>query len=169
MTPVVNDLPDKILHKLKEILPPDMKRSLLITGCFGFLVLLSLAFTRNDPPYKNLKVLPKNITKQQMDSVMKHFTSSLGVKCNFCHTFNQELKAMDFVSDANEHKSITRSMMKLTEKINKKYFDVKDSDELTATLEVTCYTCHNGKAHPGKFAPAQPQQQRPPGDSARRQ
>jgi hypothetical protein len=146
-----------------------MKRSLFITGCFGFLIILSFAFTSDKPLYKNLKVLPKSTTKQQMDSVMKHFTSALGVKCNFCHEFNQEQKAMDFASDANEHKSIARSMMKMTEKVNKKYFDVKDSDELTTTLEVTCYTCHNGKAHPGKFAPAQPQQQRPAGDSTRRQ
>ena len=149
-----------------------MKRSFLITGCFVFLVIASLAFTSDDPKYRNLKVLPKNTTKQQMDSVMKHFTQALGVKCNFCHEFNQEQKAMDFASDANEHKSIARSMMRMTEKINKKYFDIKDSDELTTTLEVTCYTCHNGKGHPGRFAPAQPQGQqgqRPPGDSTRRQ
>ena len=148
-----------------------MKRSLVITGCFSFMILLSLAFTSDEPRFKNLKVLPKNTTKEQMDSVMKHFTAALGVKCNFCHTFNQEQKAMNFPSDANEHKSVARSMMRMTEKINKKYFEVKDSDELTTTLEVTCYTCHNGKAHPGKFAPAQPQQQqqRPAGDSTRRQ
>lgn len=145
-----------------------MRRSLFITGCFLFLILLSFAFTSDEPRYRNLKVLPKNINKEQMDSVMKHFTSALGVKCNFCHEFNQEQKAMDFASDANEHKSVARNMLRMTEKINKKYFDVKDSDELTTTLEVTCYTCHNGKAHPGKFAPAPPQQQRAAGDTARR-
>ena len=149
-----------------------MKRSLLITLGFAGLTVLSLAFTSDEPQYKNLKVLPRNTTKQQMDSVMKHFSAALGVKCNFCHQFNQEQKAMDFASDANEHKGIARNMMKLTEKINKKYFDVKDSDELTTTLEVTCYTCHNGKAHPARFAAAQPQGQqgpRPAGDSTRRQ
>lgn len=147
-----------------------MKRSLLITFCFAFLVLLSFAFTSDEPRYKNLKVLPKNTTKQQMDSVMRHFTAALGVKCNFCHQFNQEQKAMDFASDANEHKGIARQMMRMTEKINKKYFDIKDSDELTTTLEVTCFTCHNGKGHPARFAAAQPQQQqRPAGDTTRRQ
>src|SRR5687768_4649406 len=103
-----------------------MKRSLLITFCFACLIVISFAFTSDEPRYKNLKVLPKNITKQQMDSVMKHFTAALGVKCNFCHQFNQEQKAMDFASDANEHKSIARSMMRMTEKLNKKYFDIKD-------------------------------------------
>ncbi len=74
---------------------------------------------------------------------------------------------MDFVSDANEHKGIAREMMKMTTRLNKKYFDVKDSKSLTAKLEVTCYTCHNGKAEPGKFAPPPPP--RPAADSARRQ
>ncbi|OLY93855.1 Photosynthetic reaction center cytochrome C subunit [Cnuella takakiae] len=118
------------------------------------LVVVASSFALNDetPRYKNLKVMPKNTTKQQMDSVMKHFTSSMGVKCNFCHVFNQEQKSMDFASDANEHKGIARSMMNMTAKLNKKFFDVKNSKDLTAKLEVTCYTCHNGKAHPAKSA-----------------
>src|SRR5687768_18083651 len=147
-----------------------MKKTLFVM--LGLVAVVSMSFTltaADEPQYKNLKVMPKRTTKQQMDSVMKHFTSALGVKCNFCHTFNQELKAMDFASDANEHKSIARAMIRMTEKINKKYFEVKDSDELTTTLEVTCYTCHNGKAEPGRFAPPQPQQQRPASDSTRRQ
>ena len=44
-----------------------MKRSLVITGCFSFMILLSLAFTSDEPRFKNLKVLPKNTTKEQMD------------------------------------------------------------------------------------------------------
>jgi hypothetical protein len=37
---------------------------------------MSFAVTKDEPTYKNLKVLPKNINKKQMDSVMHHFTSS---------------------------------------------------------------------------------------------
>jgi hypothetical protein len=101
--------------------------------------------------------MPKNTTKKQMDSVMRHFAQSLGVKCNFCHQFNQEQKAMDFASDANEHKGVAREMMKMTTRLNKKYFDVKETKSLTAKLEVTCYTCHNGKEHPGVKPPPAPQ------------
>lgn len=140
-----------------------MKKIGIVTTCFAALVMMSFAITKDDRLYKNLKVMPKNTTKKQMDSVMRHFTAALGVKCNFCHVFNQEQKAMDFASDANEHKGIARDMMKLTNKLNKKYFDVKDSKRLTANLEVTCYTCHNGKAHPAKFAAAQGQQAPPQG------
>ena len=132
-----------------------MKKSVLVIAGFALMIVLSFAFTNDEPRYKNLKVLPKNTNKQQMDSVMKHFTAALGVKCNFCHVFNQEQKAMDFVSDANEHKGIARQMMQMTNKLNRKYFDINNSKDLSATLEVTCYTCHNGKADPVRFAPAQ--------------
>ena len=144
-----------------------MKRSYLVTLGLIVMVVVSMAFTKDEPQYKNLKVLPKNTTKQQMDSVMKHFTVALGVKCNFCHTYNQELKSMDFASDANKHKGIARDMMKMTAKINDKYFDVKKAERLDADLEVTCYTCHNGKGHPAKFAAARPQQA--PADSTKKQ
>lgn len=129
-----------------------MKQTTTILLLLFVVVASSFALNDEAPRYKNLKVMPKNTTKQQMDSVMKHFTSSMGVKCNFCHVFNQEQKSMDFASDANEHKGIARSMMSMTAKLNKKFFDVKDSKSLTAKLEVTCYTCHNGKAHPAKSA-----------------
>jgi hypothetical protein len=97
-----------------------------------------------------------------MDSVMKSFTVALGVKCNFCHVrMNDEQKTWNFASDSNNHKKIARTMMRMTGDLNKKYFDVRNSRELTADLEVTCYTCHGGKAHPAKFPPAP----KPAGDS----
>ena len=46
-------------------------------------------------------------------------------------------------------------------KLNKKYFDVDNAKSLTAKLEITCFSCHNGKAHPAKQPPPAPA--RPPG------
>ena len=90
-----------------------MKRILSVIVCFIALILMSFVVTKDEPTYKNLKVLPKNINKKQLDSVMHHFTSSLGVKCNYCHQYNAEQKAMDFASDANEKKGTARDMMKM--------------------------------------------------------
>ena len=140
-----------------------MKKSFLVTALFAVMIVMSLAFTADEPQYKNLKVLPKNITKQQMDSVMRHFTGSLGVKCNFCHHFNAETKKMDFASDENKHKNVARSMMKMTNKINKKYFDVTGKQSLDTKLMVTCYTCHHGQEDPQVQPPhAEGPQQGPP-------
>ena len=144
-----------------------MKRILSVIVCFIALILMSFAVTKDEPTYKNLKVLPKNINKKQLDSVMHHFTSSLGVKCNYCHQYNAEQKAMDFASDANEKKGTARNMMKMMQKLNKKYFHVNDSKSLTAKLEITCYSCHNGKANPATQPP--PTSTRPQTDTARKQ
>jgi len=151
-----------------------MRKSVLITGLFAVMIVVSLAFTNDDPKYKNLKVLPKNITKKQMDSVMHEFTGSLGVKCNHCHMFNAETKTMDFASDENKHKLVARNMMKMTAKINKKYFDVAGKRSLDAKLMVGCYTCHHGQEDPTVNAPhvEGPQQgppARPGADTTKRQ
>jgi hypothetical protein len=143
-----------------------MKRIFSVTVCFIALILMSFAITKDEPTYKNLKVLPKNTNKKQMDSVMHHFTASLGVKCNFCHQYNAEQKAMDFASDANEKKATAREMLKMMQKLNKKYFQVGNTKSLTAKLEITCFSCHNGKENPATLPPPPPP--RPRSDSARR-
>jgi hypothetical protein len=126
-----------------------MKKSFVVILSMAVLILVSLAFTQKEEPlYKNLKVLPKNITKLQMDSVMQHFTAALGVKCNFCHMRTEDNKGWNFPSDDNKHKLVAREMIKMTTKINDKYFNVTGAKKLDAKLMVTCYTCHNGKTDP---------------------
>lgn len=149
-----------------------MKKSFLITALFAVMIVVSLAFTADEPRYKNLKILPKNITKQQMDSVMRHFSASLGEKCNFCHVRNEDAKTMNFASDENKHKLVARNMMKMTNKINKKYFEVSGKQSLDTKLLVTCYTCHHGAEDPEVKAPRQeapPQGPRPGSDTTKRQ
>lgn len=141
-----------------------MKKTLLVIMAFTSLVALSCAVTQMkssgpaNPQYKNLTVLPKDINKEQMDSVMHHYTASLNVKCNFCHTFNQDTKQMDWASDANKHKLITRQMIVMTNDINKKNFNhAGGAITLSSQLAVTCYTCHNGAKEPAIKAPQKTQ------------
>ncbi len=136
-----------------------MKKSVLLLTAITALIAASLAFSPAEAVrYKNLKVLPKNTTKEQMEVVMKHFNASLGVKCNFCHQLNTETKEMDWASDANKHKGIAREMMQMTKKLNKKYFDWhSDWTGLQNKLEVTCYTCHSGKKEPSSWPQIQQQ------------
>ena len=147
-----------------------MKRTSLVTLGLILMISVSLAFTKDDPYYKNLKVLPKNITKQQMDSVMHHFSNSLGVRCNFCHVRNDSTKIWDFASDENKHKLTAREMMKMMDKINDKFFDVTGGKRvITTQLMVTCYTCHHGSTEPATKPVMQERpQQRPPADSTKK-
>lgn len=133
-----------------------MKRTFLVTLAFVGMVALSCAVTNpsSNSLYKNLKVLPRDITKEQMDSVMHHFTASLNVKCNFCHARTADNKAFDFASDANKHKLVARNMMTMTNDLNKKYFNHTGSTiTLNSQLAVTCYTCHHGATDPVVKAP----------------
>ncbi|WP_207425839.1 c-type cytochrome [Pedobacter sp. SYSU D00535] len=101
------------------------------------------------PEYKNLKVLPKNISHEELDKVMKHYNNALGVRCNFCHAPNKNgEKGLDFASDEKEEKTIARNMMKMTNKLNQKYFGTEKKVHNQAVMEVSCNTCHRGKAHP---------------------
>lgn len=88
--------------------------------------------------FKNIKVL-KDMPADELGKVMNIMSSSLGVNCSFCHTGD------DFAKDGNEHKDIAREMIAMTFDLNKKYF--------AGATEVSCHTCHQGKAHPNSITP----------------
>lgn len=106
-----------------------MKKSLLIVfGCV-ICVMSFQAFTvSHDPEFKNLQILPKDISDHDLDSVMHHFTQSLGVRCDFCHVRNEAAKKMDFAADTKPEKNIARKMMLMAIDINKNYFVDMDHD-----------------------------------------
>lgn len=105
---------------------------------------------QSQEPFKNLQVLPKNISHEALDSLMKSFRTALGVRCNFCHvSVPGTPPKMDFASDDKEEKRTARKMIKMVLGINKKYFHKKATITSTA-LSVTCASCHNGKEKPIK-------------------
>ncbi|MDB5032127.1 c-type cytochrome [Mucilaginibacter sp.] len=127
---------------------------LLIPVCLlsGAMLLASMTLIQQAPKEDekavNLKVLPKNISHKDLDRIMGQWASSLGVKCNFCHVRNEELKKTDFASDAKPEKLMARKMYLMAAKLNKKYFKAeKDSLNMMKLSSVNCYTCHRGVAH----------------------
>ena len=100
-----------------------MKKSyLIIFACIVSVILFQAFTTSNEPHFKNLQILPKDISGHDLDSVMHHFTAALGVKCNFCHVRNEDARQMDFASDDKPEKKIARKMMMMAIDINKNYF-----------------------------------------------
>jgi len=65
---------------------------------------------------------------------MQFITASLGVECDFCHV----QLAMD--KDDKKTKLAARKMITMVLALNQTHFN--------GELEVTCYTCHRGAAHP---------------------
>lgn len=123
-----------------------------IASVFAIVIALS-AFNfhrekpQEEPRPTNLKVLPKNISHDELIATMKEFNVALGVKCGFCHAPSKEdPKKMDFASDENQKKEIGRAMIKMTLKINKKYFN--RSWDSSPAKAISCKTCHGGKEEP---------------------
>ncbi|MGA2114069.1 MAG: c-type cytochrome [Bryobacteraceae bacterium] len=84
---------------------------------------------------KNLKLLkPEDLRA----GIMRVYTVSLGVHCDFCHV-------QDRASDENPHKNVARHMIEITRDINSKFSDGKE--------HVTCFTCHRGAQEPLTAAP----------------
>jgi hypothetical protein len=132
-----------------------MKKPLVLIAIVS-LVVLGVAASR--PPageHKNLKVLPKNISHDDLDKIMDQWKNALGVKCNFCHAAQKDNpRKMDFPSDEKPEKNIAREMYKMTGRINKKFFKYKQSAE-NPLPPVGCVTCHHGNAHPEGPRPAE--------------
>lgn len=125
------------------------KKTLTLTIMIATVAIMSSFMSKQEPQpkYTNLKVLPKNISKEELDNVMDGFKAALGVKCNFCHAPRKDdAKKLDFASDEKQHKLIAREMMKMTAKINKKYFHRKDKEG--KMTNISCMSCHNGKEEP---------------------
>ena len=59
---------------------------------------------------KNLKVLPKDWSREQVVAVMQNFSAALGVGCNFCHVINQG-QPPDFASDDKKEKDMARAFV----------------------------------------------------------
>ena len=99
---------------------------------------------------KKLKVLPKNISHEDLDKTMDSWKTALGVKCGFCHAPSADSNShhLDFASDAKPEKSIARKMYQMTGKINKKFFKANKDDNGTLIPTISCITCHRGNPHP---------------------
>lgn len=114
---------------------------------------LSFAFTpvaEKATDSGNLKVLPANITEEQLDSVMDHFKAALGVKCSFCHAMDPDTskgRHLDFASDAKPEKEVARNMMRMTAYLNANYFNPEHSTQTDTLKTVMCFTCHRGSTH----------------------
>jgi hypothetical protein len=117
---------------------------------------------RGGPP-QNLQVLPKDWTGQQVQAMMRTFTTGLGVECTYCHVSRE-----DRASDAKPEKLKARKMLQMVMAINNDFLkDFGEPDAAAAApvaaggpggmqgaalppipMKVTCFTCHRGALKP---------------------
>ena len=105
------------------------------------------------PAPTNLKVLPKDLTGQQVHEIMERWSASLGTHCDSCHTADPQnigpdgRPRLNFADDTKPMKNAARLMFKMTEDINTNYVSMIDS----SGAPVTCGTCHRGHIGPEPF------------------
>src|SRR5690606_12001017 len=125
-----------------------MKKNVIFICSFLLVGLLLMSFNNNfqnnsyqdisKDGFKNLKVLPQDISKDSLMALMKGYNQALGVKCNHCHT-------MDKSSDDKHEKEIARHMIKFTNALNANEFAPIGEKYKNA---IECATCHRGSTKP---------------------
>lgn len=121
------------------------KKLFLLFGLAAMITAL-VSWYQPDEDDRNLKVLPKDISSDSLERVMDGFTTALNVDCKFCHAPKdpKEPKKLNYASDANHLKDVTRVMLRMTNEMNSKYIkELGDKAQL-----VTCNTCHRGQPMP---------------------
>jgi tetratricopeptide (TPR) repeat protein len=98
--------------------------------------------------FENLKVLPKDISRDQLTAVMRGFALGLGVRCQYCHeqkpgAQGDGLDAFDFKADAKPTKDKARLMMRMVGTINDSIL-AKLPERAEPAVGVGCVTCHRG-------------------------
>jgi hypothetical protein len=149
------------------------------TLVFALSLVLGCTTTQSSTPpaaqseFKNLQVLPKNISHDELIETMRGFTRSLGVKCGACHvvTATEPKMEFDFPNDSKEEKRIARVMIQMTQQINGAWLERVEAAEAVKGEEakrealagapeepvrVSCWTCHRGKEEPEMPPPPPP-------------
>ena len=117
---------------------------------------------RSFPPPTNLKVLPKDLTGQQVRDIMEIWEGSLGAHCNTCHAADPKnvgpngRPRLNFADDSKPEKATARLMFTMMEDINKSYLKKLDDSP-----KITCGTCHRGHLDPEPFV-IPPEEHGPP-------
>jgi hypothetical protein len=107
------------------------------------------------PAPTNLKVLPRNLTGEQVHEIMEKWEGELGTGCKTCHAVDPKnigpngKPGLNFADDSKDEKKTARLMYQMTENINVNYVAKIDS----SGDPVTCGTCHRGHLGPEPFVP----------------
>lgn len=130
------------------------KKVFITFSIIFFSTLLIAARFDNQKKYKNLKVLPENISEFKLDSIMNSYNHALKVGCDFCHVKNPTAFALTVNKDSLDYaadgqmKENARKMIRMMIDINKNNFYFDKTIEPVYLNAVSCNTCHRGNPFP---------------------
>jgi tetratricopeptide (TPR) repeat protein len=113
----------------------------------ALLLAAAVAHVQVPEQFTNLQYFPKNISRDELVGIMRGFSFSLNVRCQYCHAGKEgnSLKETNFASDEKETKKTARAMLRMVDAINQDYI-AKLGRERPHRVE--CVTCHHGLSMP---------------------
>lgn len=133
-------------------------RRLVVAAVAAGFVSLPLA-AQIPEKFENLQVLPKAIHRDTLTQIMRGFTMSLGVRCQFCHVERAPAAGgggggggggglnFDFAKDDKDNKKIARHMLRMVDSINNTFLaSIPNRDD--PPTNINCLTCHRGLMKP---------------------
>ena len=115
---------------------------------------------RGGGPLENIKVLPKEWSRPQVQQLMQTFVESLGVAapagegCGHCHAVDPNAPppqagrgpTLAWASDEKPEKDIARKMIQMTVALNAE--SMKGLGDVAVKEKISCFTCHQGNKKP---------------------
>jgi len=126
-----------------------IRRLQLLTNT-GWLLLVAIllavtpAVAQFPDKFTNLQVLPKDISRSDLQTTMRGFAFALNVRCPYCHEQKADMK-MDFPADDKDQKKTARVMLQMVAIINRDYLSKIGKE---TPVRVECVTCHHGLTQP---------------------
>ena len=131
---------------------------IIILGCSTIDQQKAQPAKTDNAEFHNLKVLPVNISHDELINTMRGFARALGTRCDHCHAAGPPgpdgKEKLDFASDAKPEKNVARTMIRMVRTINGDYIAKVEQPKLDNP--VTCGTCHRGHTQPEPFQPPPP-------------
>ena len=96
--------------------------------------------------FENLQVLPKDIPRDSLLQIMRGFSMSLGVRCQYCHvqrTGADGRESFDFKADDKDTKEKARFMIRMVRNLNGEVLP-QVPHRRQPPVAVGCVTCHRG-------------------------
>jgi hypothetical protein len=99
--------------------------------------------------FTNLRVLPKDITRDSLVQIMRGFSLSLNVRCQYCHVGGDgvSFEGVVFSKDDDPDKVKARFMLQMVDSLNRVVLP-KLPGLAGSPLRLECKTCHRGAARP---------------------
>jgi len=121
----------------------------------GLLLLIAMCLAAPDLPaqipdsFANLRVLPKDIKRDSLVQIMRGFSLSLNVRCQYCHVGGNgvSFEGVEFAKDDDPDKVKARFMLQMVDSLNRVVLP-RIPGLVGSPIRMECKTCHRGAARP---------------------